>query len=259
MGILFHSKSARRHNPVSKLLMSVFAASLLTLSGTQILNAQVYLFDGDFSSWKFTNSGSGGGSGTMSLQTTGGNLGACLNVTTMTGTTHTGLGITESAWGIGVNPNWTTTQPLNGSEFVLGFDVIAGAGSFGQGQSVGLIVQQGMAYYLDIISTPVTGYETSWTSESFTGTFDAASFRLQAGSGPSQPDFSGVTATTFGFTAFNGDSGTLTQYYDNISLTMTPEPSTCTIEFGFVVLLVFVARSRRSGHRSQGIMRRLWL
>ncbi len=134
------------------------------------------------------------------------------------------------------------SQPLNGSQFSLGYDVIAGAGSFGQGQSVGLIVQQGTAYYLDIVSTPVTGFQTSWTSQSFAGTFDPANFRLQAGTGPSQPDFSGATATALGFTAFNGDSGTLTQYYDNISLTITiiPEPSAWALFcLGIPALLVF--------------------
>jgi hypothetical protein len=223
---------------------SVLAACLLLLAGSQTLNAQIYFFDGNFSAWSFTNSGSGGGSGTMSLQASGGNPGACLDVTTMTGMTHTGLGITESAWGIGVDPNWTTSQPLDGTQFILGFDVIAGAGSFGQGQSVGLIVQQGMACYLDIVSTPVTGFETSWTTESLTGTFNAADFRLQTGSGPSQPDFSGAKATTFGFTAFNGDSGNLTQYYDNISLTVSPEPSTWTLEIALAGGFTFVSQYR---------------
>jgi hypothetical protein len=164
----------------------------------------------------------------MGLEASGGNPGARLNVTTMTGMTHTGSGITESAWGIGVNPNWTISQPLNGTQFTVGYDVIAGAGSFGQGQSVGLIVQQGSACYLDITSTPVTGFETSWTTESFTGAFDATNFRLQTGTGPSQPDFSGATPTTFGFTAFNGDSGTVNQYYDNISVTIAPVPEPST-------------------------------
>jgi hypothetical protein len=229
----------------TKFLKPVLVACLLTLSGSQILNAQLYFSDGDFSAWSFTNSGSGGGSGTMSLQTSGGNPGACLNVTTMTGMTHTGTGITESAWGIGVDPNWTVSQPLDGTQFVLGFDVIAGAGSFGQGQSVGLIVQQGTAYYLDIVSTPVTGFETSWTTESFNGSFDAVNFRLQTGTGPSHPDFSGATATTFGFTAFNGDSGNLTQYYDNISLTVTPEPSTWMLGIALAGGFAFVSSYRR--------------
>jgi hypothetical protein len=219
---------------------------LLSLFGGQILKAQIYFYDGDFSGWSFTNSGSGGGSATMSRQASGGNPGACLNVTTMTGMTHAGSGITESGWGIGVDPNWTVLEPLEGTQFVMGFDVLAGAGSFGQGQAVGLIVQQGTACYLDIVSTPVTGFETSWTPESFNGTFDAMNFRLQAGSGPSQPDFGGATATTFGFTAFNGDSGALTQYYDNISLTVAPEPSICTIGIGFAVLFGILPCVRRT-------------
>ena len=240
----------RPHHLTAKFLKPVLAACLLLLFGSQLLSAQIYFFDGNFSAWSFTNSGSGGGSGTMSLQASGGNPGACLNATTMTGTTHTGSGITESAWGIGVDPNWTTSQPLNGTQFVLGFDVIAGAGSFGQGQSVGLIVQQGTACYLDIVSTPITGFETSWTAESFNGSFDATNFRLQTGTGPSHPDFSGATATTFGFTAFNGDSGNLTQYYDNISLTVAPEPSTCTVGLGFTVFFAFVSRYRRAARNS---------
>jgi hypothetical protein len=221
--------------------------ALLMLFGSQILNAQIYFFDGNFSAWNFTNSGSGGGSGTMSLEASGGNPGARLNVTTMTGTIHTGSGITASAWGIGVNPNWATSQPLDGTQYDLGFDVISGAGSFGQGQAVGLIVQQGTAWYLDIVSTPITGFQTSWTSQSFGGSFVAANFRLQAGAGPSHPDFSGTTATAFGFTAFNGDSGNLTQYYDNISLGITPvpEPSTCAFGIGFGVLFGCMSSHRR--------------
>lgn len=229
-------------------LRPILAACLLLLSGSQNLTAQLYFFDGNFASWNFTNSGSGGGSGTMSLDPSGGNPGACLNVTTSTGNTHTGTGITESAWGIGVAPDWTTSQPLEGTQFVMGFDVLSGAGSFGQGQSVGLIVQQGTACYLDIVSTPITGFETSWTTESFDGTFDAANFRLQTGSGPSQPDFSGASLTAFGFTAFNGDSGNLTQYYDNISLAVAPEPSTCALGIGFAVMFAILSgRCRTAG------------
>jgi hypothetical protein len=188
----------------------------------------------------------------MSIDASGGNPGTRLNVTTMTGMIHTGSGITASAWGIGVNPNWTTLQPLDGTQYDLDFDVIAGAGSFGQGQSVGLIVQQGTAYYLDIVSTPITGFQTSWTSQSFNGSFVAANFRLQAGAGPSHPDFSGTTATAFGFTAFNGDSGNLTQFYDNISLAIAPvpEPSTCVFGIGFGGLLGFMSSHRRRAQKS---------
>jgi len=227
----------------------IFSAALLAAHACRAQATS--LLDGDFSSWNFTSASSGGGSATMSLESSGGNPGARLNVTTMTGMTHNGVGITESAWGIGVNPNWTITQPLDDTLFTVGYDVLAGAGAFGQGQSVGLIVLQGSAYYLDITSTPVTGLETSWTSESFTGTFDAANFRLQAGYGPSQPDFSGAIPTTLGFTAFNGDSGTVTQYYDNISLTIAPipEPSMCglvCLGMGHVLLRrrIFLSRWR---------------
>jgi hypothetical protein len=230
------TNTLRRHS----IAAITFAAALLAVFASRA--QAMSLLDGDFSSWNFTSTGSGGGSASMTLEASGGNPGARLNVTTSTGMTHTGSGFTQTAWGIGVNPNWTISQPLNGTQYSLSYDVIAGAGSFGQGQSVGLIVQQGTAYYLDIISTPVTGFQTSWTRESFTGTFDAANFRLQTGSGPSQPDFSGVTATTLGFTAFNGDSGTLTQYYDNISLTIAPipEPSAWALFcLGSPVLLAF--------------------
>lgn len=232
-------------NQKSNLLKPGIAACLLMFAGALPLQAQFYFFDGVFSSWTFTNAGSGGGSGTMSLETSGGNPGARLNVTTMTGDTHSGSGITESGWGIGVDPDWTVSQPLTGDEFTMGFDILSGPGSFGQGQSVGLIVQQGTAYYLDIVSTPVTEFETSWTTESFNGTLDPGSFRLQAGSGPSQPDFSGATPTTFGFTAFNGDSGNVTQYYDNISLTVVPEPSACALGAGLGGLLAFASRCCR--------------
>jgi hypothetical protein len=232
----------KQHAPKIKLLGRLFAFSLVIFGGQRMVNAQLYFFDGNFSSWTFTNSGSGGGAATMTYQTSGGNPGSCLNVSTVTGMTHTGMGITESAWGIGVDPAWTVTQQLAGAQFTMGFDVLSGPGSFGQGQAVGLIIEQGAAYYLDIVSTPVTGFQTSWTTESFTGSFDAANFRLQAGAGPSQPDFSGATPTIFGFTAFNGDSGNLTQYYDNISLSVAPEPSTFVFGIAFVCAFMPILR-----------------
>ena len=183
------------------------ALGLALASGNS--NAAVVFNDGDFSTWSF-GSFATGGSATMSREATGGNPGARLNVTTVTAS------LAESAFGTGIKTDYSTTAALAGTGFTLTLDVLSGAGAFGQGQGLNLLVEQGGSVYA--LALGITNVQAAFTTLAFSGTLNAASFTLVAGGGPAQPDFSGGTTTRFGFAAGNTNSATLTQYYDNVRL-----------------------------------------
>jgi hypothetical protein len=150
--------------------------------------------DGDFSSWSFDTTGTGA----MTREPIGGNPGARLNVTTISG---------PAVFATGIKTDYTTNAALAGLPFTLSLDVLSGPGDFGQGQAIQLLVKQGSAIYGEDLN--ITGFPHNFDTLTFNGTFDEASFVLLLGSGPSNPDFSG-SATSFGFAAGNSGSGTLT-------------------------------------------------
>jgi len=172
-------------------------------------NAAVVFNDGDFSAWTF-GSYAIGGSATMTREASGGNPGARLNVTTVTAS------LAETAFGTGIKTDYSTTAALAGTGFTLTLDVLSGAGAFGQGQGLDLLVEQAGSVYA--LALGITNVQAAFTTLAFGGTLNAASFSLIAGGGPAQPDFGGGTTTRFGLAAGNSNSATLTQYYDNVRL-----------------------------------------
>ena len=152
----------------------------------------------------------------------------------------------------GARLNITTAS---GGAFTLSLDVLSGAGGFGQGQAIQLLIEQGGSVYA--LGLGVTGFPIpSFTTQTFSGNFNAGSFTLVSGGGPATPAFDGVTSTRFGFAAGNNMSATLTQYYDNFRLTIPasvagaarPIPTLST--WGMLALLgVLAALSMRTLRR----------
>lgn len=170
--------------------------------------------DGDFSDWNFGSKQFGStGTATVTREDSGGNPGARLNITTVSGAT---------VYGIANKADYSTALPLADTPFELKLDVKSGPGAFGQGQRIQLLVEQASSIYA--YNLDITGYPLNWDTLSFSGTFTESSFSLWSGSGPATPDFGGGTPTLFGFAAGNSSSGTLTQYYDNFSLEIVPVP-----------------------------------
>jgi len=164
--------------------------------------------------WAFSAYSVGSASATATVEPSGGNPGARLNVTTVTPS------FSDTAFATAVLTTTTIPAPPSGSPFTLSIDALSGAGGFGQGQGIQLLVQQGGAVYA--ASLGITGFPlNAFTTLTFTGTLDPADFSRVLGSGPAQPVFDGSTPTQFGFAAGNNASATLTQYYDNFRLTVT--------------------------------------
>jgi hypothetical protein len=162
------------------------------------------------SGWNFSSFGAGGGTASATVEASGGNPGARLNVTTVSPNPSTGVGTANYQI-------FSTTAPLEGLPFTLTLDVLSGAGSFGQGQAIDLLVEQNGSIY--VLFVGVTGWPlNTFTTLNFPGTLTAASFTRVIGVGPATPIFNGTVSTTFGFAAGNSNSGTLTQYYDNFRL-----------------------------------------
>ena len=169
------------------------------------------LYDGDFSAWSF------GATGTASVvrEASGGNLGARLNITTISG---------AEVYGTAVKTDYSTSVGFAGDPFSLSLDVKSGPGSFGDGQRILLLVEQSGTIYGKSLAN--TDYPHNWDTLTFTGAFNAAEFPRLLGPGPSLPNFNGAP-TSFGFAGGNANSATLTQYYDNFQLDSpaVPEPS----------------------------------
>lgn len=192
--------------------------------------------DGDFTNWAFDTTGTA----TVSREATGGNPDGHLNVTTLSGSLVYGTAIFTST---------ATLNALQGESFGFSVDVLAGPGSYGAGQAIQLLVEQNGAIYGNFLDT--TGSHATWNTFSASGTFDQSAFSRLIGAGPVNPDFSGGTLTRFGFAAGNESSGTLTQYYDNFSLTSpaiapVPEPETYALLLAGLGLVGFAARRHKA-------------
>ena len=175
---------------------------VLPLLAPLTASASVLLTDGDFSAATLSNFGTT----TTSLLATGGNPGARIQVTTVSGSSTGGLVINGTA----------VTGLLEGASFEFGLSVLKGSGSFGQGQAVGLVIKQGSTVWVSFLYN--TGVRSSWTAQTASGTLRAADFNRVAGSATGGPVLNGSVTSYFGFYASNANSGTLTQYYDNWSL-----------------------------------------
>jgi hypothetical protein len=177
----------------------------------------------------------------MATEAAGGNPGARLSVTTNSGI---------RTWGTGFKNDFSTSAALAGLPFTLRLDALAGAGDFsgGQGQYVMLLIEQSGTLYGAYLG--VTGYPgTSFSTVSFTGTLTPANFAKLSGPGAATPDLSGATPTRFGFGGGNQSSGTVTQYYDNFSLTIGSVAATSVptlSELGLAFLALVLAGSAHS-------------
>lgn len=234
-----------------KRLQRLFAVALIALP----LAAQgaIVFNDGDFTNWTFGSFASGGGSATAVVEPAGGNPGARVNVTTVTAT------VTQSGFGSGVKNDYSTTAQLEGTPVALILDVLSGAGSFGQGQGIQLLVEQSGTVYG--LSLGITSVQPSFATLNFNGTLTGASFTRISGAGPATPNLGGGVVTRFGFAAGNTNSLTLTQYYDNVRLDLTPvvvppPPSAASIptlsQWALILLagllgVVALTRLRRAG------------
>lgn len=193
--------------------------------------------DGDFTHWTFDATGTA----TASREATGGNPDGRLNVTTISGSLVYGTAILTST---------ATLNALQGAAFDFSVDVLAGTGSYGAGQAIQLLVEQNGTVYGTFLGT--TGSHATWkTFSSSKGTFEQTAFSRLIGAGPVNPDFSGGALTRFGFAAGNESSGTLTQYYDNFSLTSpaiapVPEPETYALLLAGLGLVGFAARRHQA-------------
>jgi hypothetical protein len=195
-----------------KRLQGFLAVALGLLSC--VAQGAVVFTDGDFTAWSFGAYAAGTGTATMVREAAGGNPGARVNVTTVTAT------LADTAYGTGIKTDYATTGQLQGTPFTLALDVLSGPGAFGQGQGINLLVEQGSSVYA--LALGITNVQASFATLSFSGTFNAAAFTRVSGAGPATPNLGGGVTTRFGFAAGNTGSGTLTQYYDNVSLDLAP-------------------------------------
>lgn len=170
--------------------------------------------DGDFSNWDFGSVGSA----SVTNEPSNGNPGQRLNITTVSG---------SQVYGLGIKNDFIINSQLEGSLFTLSLDVLSGPGATGEGQKIYLLVEQELNIYA--LDLDITGYPLNWDTLSFSGSLSANSFVHLSGSGATGPDFNGGIDTYFGFSGSNSNSGTLTQYYDNFSLEITPVPLPPTI------------------------------
>jgi hypothetical protein len=222
-----------------KTFLSTLAAVAVMLSvGTA--NAVTVSDPTDWASgWTFSSvTTQGAGTASITFVATGGNPGARVNVTTVTPS------VTDSAYGTAIYNSVQVPAPTSGTAFQMKIEALSGAGAFGQGQGVVALVEQGGSIYQAAFG--ITGFPlNSFTPLSFNGVFVAGNFTKLTGPGPATPTFDGSTPTRFGFAAGNGNSGTLTQYYDNWSIEYgTASASTPVPMFppwGLVLLTALVA------------------
>lgn len=167
----------------------------------------IVITDGDFNSWGLGSTGTA----TTSREASGGNPGSRINITTVSGAT---------VYGTAIKSDFSMVSLLEGSAFNFQIDVLSGPGARGQGQRLQLLVEQNSSIYA--YNMGITGYPLNWDTFSYSGLITESAFTLWSGSGAATPDFSGGTDTFFGFAAGNSNSGTLTQYYDNFYLKITP-------------------------------------
>lgn len=226
-------------------MLSVMAFGLM-VNVTQTQAGIITITDGDFSNWSFGTYGENGGTATISRGSSGGNPGA--QITTMTVTPGQNL----YARGTGIKNDFSMPAPLANTLFVLRLDVLSGAGAFGDGQAVYLLVEQDSSIYAKTLGA--VGYPRNWDTLTFQDIFTESSFLLWEGVGPVQPDFSGGTDTRFGFAGANSWSNTVTHYYDNFGLDVTgpsvPVPPTIWL-IGSALLGIYSMAGRRPSLRHQ--------
>jgi hypothetical protein len=174
--------------------------------------------EGDFSTWIF-GAGGDAATSTVTREATGGNPDARLNLTN-----HGGCCL--NVFGRAHDPDQVSTS-LEGLPFTLSLDVLDGPGSFGQGQAISLLVEQGGVLYSRSLGLTFVGHSPTFDTLQFPSSFVASQFsRLDGMAGI--PNFDGSVATRFGFVGSNSGSGDLTMYYDNYLLSLDAVTPTAT-------------------------------
>lgn len=227
-----------RQNYVRRTIPSALA-TIAMLVGTA-LHAQTLTFlDGNFSGWTFGATGTATVVREPGFGISGGNMDPRLNITTTSG---------PLVYGTAYNPLWVTSNALAGASYDFSVNFLSGPGAFGQGQGIALVIQQGSGLYLGSF-LGVTGTSFgSWSLFSASGTFNAANFNLVGGTG--NPSLGGGIPTVFGFAGANGNSATLTNYYDNAGLivrnstTTVPEPASFALVAAGLAVVTAVSRRR---------------
>lgn len=202
-------------------------------------------------SWAFSSVNLGGvGTASATVEGSGGNPGARLNLTTVT------PAVADAAYELALYQGASTVAPLSGTPFAMRFDVLSGPGAFGQGQAIWILVEQaGSIYYQGL---GVTGFPfNTFTTQTYNGSFTPGAFTRIVGAGPATPAFDGTTPTRYGFAAGNSGSGTLTQYYDNWNVTFAlPPPAVAAVPvplfppalLAILAAMIAVAGWRRTRH-----------
>ena len=195
-----------------KVVFPTIVGFLLACSAPAL--ADITISDGDFNHWSFNSWGSAGPA-TAQVLATGGNLDANIEITTKSRIPAPGL-----SGATAIKDDFTTSGAgFEGGAFTFSFDVSNSASSFGNGHQIDLLVEQGGSIYGEHVGkTGVSSSRPDYYTLSFSGVMDASNFTLLLGPGAATPDFSGGTATRFGFGAWNTVSPPLTQNYDNYSL-----------------------------------------
>jgi hypothetical protein len=198
--------------PAVACLIAIGAAAPISAHASNLV-----ISDGTFSSWAFGAylNGSGGPTGSMTLDATQGNPAPGLNDTTYTATGG-------YAAPYGYDTGAPTSDVLNKAPFVLTVQFLSGPGATRIGQGVQLIVVQNGSVYQSHGYKNTGTSNKKWKTITLKGKLVGTSFNLISGSGPAAPDFSSGIPTEFGFSGQNYQSGrSVTCYYDNYNLTIT--------------------------------------
>lgn len=228
---------------------------LLLLVSSQGLALTMTVGDGDFSHWSFSQVvGNGPDAWNYATTTTIADPSDAGN-TILDNTTRSYTG-GKSAWGVALFNGFVFDPGVSGGldAISMQYDFLSGPGAFGNGQAIDIVLFQDNHFYG--VYTGGTRLSSSWTTRttdqygisdfdhSWAGdSFDAV---LQL------PDWSANGGPIqFGFAAGNHISRTLTNYYDNwsisIDFTSIPEPSTILLlglGLGGFVTLRSTGRSR---------------
>ena len=231
---------------------TILTAFTVLVAGSALATADpISILDGSFTNWTLASSSNIFGSAV--LEASGGNPGSMLQVTTSTGDAGNPASDTVFA----TDNNFSTNSALSGN-FQLQLDVLNSVSVFGESQELELLVSQvvgaASVIYLDPLGP--TGVNASWTTLTFNGALNPSNFTRASFTGPVTPDFSGATATSFGFAVFAQESSTIVNDFDNFNLTANqsaaPEPSTIMlfgcggllVAFGKAVSLLLTCRTR---------------
>ena len=180
----------------------------------------ITISDGDFSNWTFGSwiyHEDKGQSATMTVESYYDSKSYKGRMTRINATTHN-TQEDAGAGAYGIKSDFSTSLRLAGSPYRLTLAVLKGPGAFGDGQGMGLVVEQNKSVYMAYTHPGIVGIPSVWTTKTFTGMLVASTFVKVKGSGPAYPDFSSGVPTKFGFSGSNTWSITVTMYYDDFKL-----------------------------------------